>query len=132
MIKITDFELHQDSKNKTAICEQIVHPRRWKSENKYVKADDQLPKDCFGKQHPYRNTCCAECLKGQWLDHENNRCIDCEVGHKCPSSLELSKNGPCRPGTFQSEPRKTSCLGRVRNHFLLHIIWQYSVFNQSN
>ena len=119
-IKITGFQLHQDSQNETAICDQIVESKYWKPDNRYVKANGELPKDCFAMRHKqrlYRNTCCAECLNGQWLDHENNRCVDCEVGHECPSSLELSKNGPCRPGTFQSEPRKTNCSGWVTNIF---------------
>ena len=59
----------------------------------------------------YRNTCCTACQSGQWLNEKINECIDCEAGHKCPSTLDVSQNGPCDPGTYQPEPGKISCIG---------------------
>ena len=86
----------------------------WEPTNIFIKSTDKNPEDCFDtylKHKIYRNTCCTACRSGQWLNEKINECIDCKAGHKCPSTLDASQNVPCDPGSYQPEPRKTSCRG---------------------
>ena len=100
--------------NQTTECETVIDSNDWIPTKIFVEANKMHPENCFEKHSEgkfYRNTCCAACHKGQWLNRQNNTCIDCKAGHQCPSSLDVSQNGPCDAGTYQPEPRKTKCEG---------------------
>lgn len=104
----------QDSTNKTTDCESVIDSNNWASTKIFIGSIQKHPEDCFTERNRgkiYRNTCCAACRSGQWIDRQVNTCIDCEAGHQCPSSLDVSQNGPCDAGTYQPKPRKTSCKG---------------------
>ena len=104
--------------NQTTDCESVIDPNNWISTKIFVGSTEKHPENCFEMHSDgkfYRNTCCVACHSGQWLDRQTNECIDCEVGHQCPSSFDVSQNAPCDVGTYQPEPRKTSCIGSGMN-----------------
>ena len=109
-----DNQTLQDSQNQTTDCDSVIDSTSWVWTPIFIGSTHNHPEDCFTVRKGrkiYRNTCCAACHRGQWIDRQINTCIDCNAGHQCPSSLDVSKNGPCDAGTYQPEPRKTSCKG---------------------
>ena len=56
----------------------------------------------------YHLYCCVACESGQVAGSDS--CIDCQEGHKCPSTQPVSLNGPCSPGTFQPKTKQTTCI----------------------
>ena len=113
-------QTYKDTTNQTTHCEQVINHQNWELTNHVVEWSENLPDDCFAMEYDYntnnerkiyRNTCCTACDIGQWLDINNNKCVDCEAGHQCPSSFDVSLNGPCDPGTYQPEPKQIGCEG---------------------
>ena len=51
--------------------------------------------NCWGQSYnpsypltkEYRKKCCIACQPGEYLNQNENRCVNCEAGHECRSTL---------------------------------------------
>ena len=102
-----------DPNDQKVDCVTRIEPSQIKNSERYVNSLD----DCLyteDDQKYYHVECCVACESGQVVDSKTNSCIDCQAGHKCPSTLQTlpsrKLNEPCPPGTFQPDTKQTNCI----------------------